>query len=257
MLFTFAGSGHSNYSSYITEMVCAIELESSEPLREAMLQSLLVNLSCVDGKWLPADIVQELFNRYLEPLIQRKDTDFGSWLLRQMYSRNVKDIYELHAQIRESLGLSKRSAHHTDPHQRPEVKTLLASYKKTQLHKRRPGRIIDEGRNVDNMERGIELLVGGGLQKWVNRSVRSRECNSAPSDGHEQEEFHDEHEENEGEEEGTDIDMETETEPRMTFGTMHDIDGEIIIDFDEDQMDAQLAAALAEEDEEYFGDEDE
>ena len=53
MLFTFAGSGHSNYTSYLLEMICEIELESSPALQEAFLLSLLVNATGEKGGFVP------------------------------------------------------------------------------------------------------------------------------------------------------------------------------------------------------------
>ena len=62
MMFTFAGSGHSNYTGYLLEMICDIELESSPALREAFLMSLLVNPTGEKGGFTPGDIYQEGIN---------------------------------------------------------------------------------------------------------------------------------------------------------------------------------------------------
>ncbi|KAH9943828.1 hypothetical protein B0H21DRAFT_864932 [Amylocystis lapponica] len=40
MLFTFAGSSHSKYTSYLLETICSLELESSPELRETILGQL-------------------------------------------------------------------------------------------------------------------------------------------------------------------------------------------------------------------------
>jgi hypothetical protein len=69
MMFTFAGSGHSNYTGYLLEMICDIELESSPTLQEVFLMSLLVNPTSEKGGFTPGDIYQEGLNRGIEPVI--------------------------------------------------------------------------------------------------------------------------------------------------------------------------------------------
>jgi hypothetical protein len=95
MLFTFAGSGHTNYTAYLLEMICDIEFESSPALREAFLMSLLVNPTGESGGFVPGDIYQEELHRCIEPIVQRKDAEYGSWHIHHMWSRNLKDIQEL------------------------------------------------------------------------------------------------------------------------------------------------------------------
>ena len=142
MLFTFAGSGHSNYTSYLLEIICEIELESSPALQEAFLLSLLVNPTGEDGGFVPGDIFQEGLNRCLEPIVQRKDAEYGSWHIRHVWARNLKDIQELKSEFRSTVGLSKCSGHPKDPHEKPEFKTLLREYRNAEIHLRRPGRTI-------------------------------------------------------------------------------------------------------------------
>ena len=128
MLFTFAGSGHSNYTSYLLEMICKIELESSPALQEAFLLSLLVNPTGEKGGFVPGNIFQEGLNRCIEPIVQRKDAEYGSWHIRHVWARNLKDIQELKLEFRSTVGLSKHSGRHKDPHKKPEFKTLLREY---------------------------------------------------------------------------------------------------------------------------------
>ncbi|KAJ7703574.1 hypothetical protein B0H17DRAFT_912268, partial [Mycena rosella] len=140
MMINFAGSGHARYLGYLLEMAVDLELESSPALRNATLDTMVCNPSGKPGGSQACDIFQERMNRELEPIIQRKDTDYGSDHVRNMWSRNLKDIYDIKAEIREAAGLSKRSGRHKDPHSKPEVKILLRHYKDVELHERRPGR---------------------------------------------------------------------------------------------------------------------
>ncbi|KAJ7434386.1 hypothetical protein B0H11DRAFT_2372740, partial [Mycena galericulata] len=155
ILFTFAGSAHSKYMGYLLEMVVDLEFESNPFLRDANLMSMFLN-------------------RCIDPVVQRKDTDYGSYHVRTIWSRNIKDIYDLKADFRASVGLAKRSGRHKEPHERPEVKILLREYQKAELHKRRPGRTFSDGRNVDNFQAGINLLEGGVLRRWAHRTTNSR-----------------------------------------------------------------------------------
>ncbi|KAJ8509453.1 hypothetical protein ONZ45_g8391 [Pleurotus djamor] len=173
-ILTFAGSKHTKYTQYLLEFVCTLELESNADLKALILRSMVINLSGHPGDWQPADIVQEFLNRCLEPLIQRKDINFGSYYIRNYWARNVRDIYELKGEIRDMVGLAKRSGKHTKPHENPEVRTLLDEYQRTELHSRRPGRVEGEPRNVDDMKRGIEALSKGTLKKWVAKTLRAR-----------------------------------------------------------------------------------
>ncbi|KAF8223238.1 hypothetical protein L208DRAFT_1381520 [Tricholoma matsutake] len=109
MMFTFAGSGHSNYTGYLLEMICKIELESYPALREAFLMSLLVNPTGKRGSFTPGDIYQE-------------------------------DIQELKSEFQAGVGLAKRSGCHKDPQEKPEFKILLQECKNAELHLRQPGR---------------------------------------------------------------------------------------------------------------------
>jgi len=84
MLFKFAGSSHSKYTTYLLEFLTNFELESSRELRETTLNSMLVNLSGKAGSFAAGDIIQEFFNRLLEAIIERKGADFGDTFVRQV-----------------------------------------------------------------------------------------------------------------------------------------------------------------------------
>src|SRR6202790_3075439 len=89
MLFTFAGSSHTKYKTYLLEFLTNFELESSQELRETTLNAMLVNLSGMDGAFAEGDIIQEFFNRLLEAILERKGADFGDTFIRQVISRNL------------------------------------------------------------------------------------------------------------------------------------------------------------------------
>ncbi|KAJ7267142.1 hypothetical protein C8J57DRAFT_1068065 [Mycena rebaudengoi] len=174
MVFTFAGSTHSKYTNYLLEMIVDLELESNRFLKDATLLSTVLNPDGTAGKFKPCDIFQELLNRCIDPIVQRKDADYGSNHVRNIWSRNIKDIYELKTDFRAGVGLAERSGKHKKPHERPEVKTLYPENRSNQLSKRRPGRTYEDGRDVDNFGGGINNLGGGTLTKWAKRTSNAR-----------------------------------------------------------------------------------
>ncbi|KAH7918111.1 hypothetical protein BV22DRAFT_1108446 [Leucogyrophana mollusca] len=69
MPFTFAGLTHTKYVSYLLERITSLELESSPELYDAMLRSMLVNLTGRPGSFCALDFMQEYFNRLLEAIL--------------------------------------------------------------------------------------------------------------------------------------------------------------------------------------------
>jgi hypothetical protein len=94
--------------------------------------------------------------------------------MRNIWSRNIKDIYDLKNDFRTGLDLRKRSGKHKKPHERPEVKILLQVYSSAELHKRRPGRTYKDGRDVNDFQCGTTHLRGGALRKWATRTSKAR-----------------------------------------------------------------------------------
>ena len=154
MLFTFAGSSHSKYTTYLLETICNLELESSLALRECILKSMLMNITGKEGGFSAANFVQEYFNRLLEAIVERKGVEYGATFIRKVVSRNLHHFARIKLDLRAGISLTKQSGQHTAPHLRPEVKILLATYQECQLHCRRPSRIYED-RDVDDFRRGI------------------------------------------------------------------------------------------------------
>ena len=222
MLFSFAGSSHSKYTTYLLEFLTNFELESSRELRETTLNAMLVNLSGMDGAFAEGDIIQEFFNRLLEAILERKGAEFGDMFIRQVISRNLHHMGRVKNELRDGLGLAAKTAHHSEPHTKAEVKTLLNEYARHELHSRRPGRTMDHG-DVDNFQRGWETLSKGKLRRWVTDTVQSRGIGfRSVSDAKDP----DSDDEDSKDEEDT-ADAEA-TAP--TFGSMRMVNGQFIVD---------------------------
>ncbi|KAJ7835863.1 hypothetical protein B0H13DRAFT_1523060, partial [Mycena leptocephala] len=70
-IFKYAGSSHQNYMAYLLEVYCMLRYEASKDLRNAILNNWLLNIMGELGKWIPADLHQEHYNKWLEDMIQK------------------------------------------------------------------------------------------------------------------------------------------------------------------------------------------
>ncbi|KAJ7580007.1 hypothetical protein C8J56DRAFT_1058311 [Mycena floridula] len=218
MLFTFAGSTHTNYTKYLLETLANLELESSEQLREALLSMMVVCLNGVDficGDWL-----QEHHNKLIEFMVEHKGKEFDSPFIRHIISRNLHHFSRIKKELRDGVGLSRHSAHHSDPHTCPEIKELLRQYSLHELHSRRPGRTIDES-DVDNFSQGVEKLASGTLAKWVTETTAARVL-SKPSEYRTPPP-------SEGEDEEVTADPDESVRPRFSLGSMRMVDGDLVV----------------------------
>ncbi|KIJ17495.1 hypothetical protein PAXINDRAFT_9449 [Paxillus involutus ATCC 200175] len=134
MLFTFAGSNHSKYMSYLLETIVTLELESSPELRNASLRSTLANLTGRAGSFSALDFIQEYFNRMLQAIVQKKGVNYGDPYIRETISRNLHHFGRIKKEFREDMLLAARSGRHSAPHTKPEIRILMDEYAKAELH---------------------------------------------------------------------------------------------------------------------------
>jgi len=125
MLFTFAGSSHSNYTGYLLEMITKLELESSPELKQETLRLSLVNLTGEEGCFSAGDFIQEYFNRLLEAVVQKKGVEYGDHFVRNIWSRNLHHITRLKFTWLDGIGLAPRSNHHTKVKIAAEIRILM------------------------------------------------------------------------------------------------------------------------------------
>ncbi|KAF6744764.1 hypothetical protein DFP72DRAFT_1078109 [Ephemerocybe angulata] len=173
LLFSFAGSSHTKYCTYLLEVVTRLELESSPALFEGILKTTLVNLSGLPGNCLAADVMQEYFNRLLEAIVEKKGIDYGDPFARNVISPNLGHFAKIKLNLRSGVGLAPRSGKHTAPHNNPEIRKLVSAYKKHELHSRRPGRVYAD-QDKDDFTRGMVKLESGRLQKFVFDTTHQR-----------------------------------------------------------------------------------
>lgn len=174
MVFTFAGSSHSNYTKYLLEMITNLELECTPELRRALLQISLVNLTGRDGHWSAGDFIQEYFNRLLEAIVHQKGVEYGDKFIRQVWSRNIHHVARLKISWFDGVGLERRSARHKGAGDQAEMRILLKAYQETELHSFRGGRSLTSEVFVDQFQKGVRNLEDGKLQKWITKTTQSR-----------------------------------------------------------------------------------
>ncbi|KAJ7780869.1 hypothetical protein B0H14DRAFT_3507463 [Mycena olivaceomarginata] len=242
MLFTFGGSTHSNYLNYVLETIMNLELECSHGLKLALLRGLIWSLSDLRGHYEEGDYIVEFFNRLLEDATQHKSAQFDDIFIRNIISRNLRHIAELKVAWRAATGMDRKAQRHVNPHEKPEMRTLLKVYADTELSRRRPTRQIDD-RDTDDFARGVKKLRDGALQAAIAKTTHNRQVFradaapaandvDAPDEGSDSESQTSSSEESESESE-SDSASDSETEPQdfyATRGSVSIIDGELVFD---------------------------
>ncbi len=173
-MFRFAGSDHSKYTTYLLEMISILELESSDILRDVFLKNWLVNPSGEPGRTLEGDLFEEHINHVLEDGISRKGAEWDSPYIREVHAPNAVHFLDLKNEWGTGVGLAKRQGRHTVPHSRPEILTLLQTYRATQLHQFRAGREYNSPPTRNLMSEGVRKLGDSKLQTFITESMRAR-----------------------------------------------------------------------------------
>ncbi|KAJ6613371.1 hypothetical protein B0H10DRAFT_1791165, partial [Mycena sp. CBHHK59/15] len=125
LLFTFAGSTHTNYLNYVLETIINLELESSPGLKWVLLRGLIWRLSGIDGTCEEGDFIVEFFNRLLEDVVEHKSAQFDDTFIRNVISRNLRNIAMLKLAWRTGVGMEKKTSKHPKPHTNPELRIML------------------------------------------------------------------------------------------------------------------------------------
>ncbi|KAF8161594.1 hypothetical protein B0H34DRAFT_673491 [Crassisporium funariophilum] len=88
-----------------------LELESSQDLKEAGLNSMLVNLSGKEGVFSAGDFIQEFSNQLLEDIIECKGAEFGAPFIRETILRNLHHMGRVKTELCKSDGVNSRMEH--------------------------------------------------------------------------------------------------------------------------------------------------
>lgn len=166
MLFTFAGSSHNKYTSYLLDMIAFLEIDAGPDLRNLFLRNWLANPSGEAGRYIEKDLMQEHHNNVLEERIKRGGVEWDSKQMRDIHSRAVHHTERIKKEMRQTIALLPKGWKHPKPHDRPEIKILLDTYRMTQLHTFRKGRQYRSSTQFeDEFSRGVKRLPEK-LKKW-------------------------------------------------------------------------------------------
>lgn len=138
-----------------------------------ILWTTLVNLTGWAGSFSAADLMQEFFNQLLEAIVEKKGTEYGDTFICQVISRNLHHFARIKLDLRVGVGLSQRSGSHSVPHLNPEIQILLETYRTSELHLLRPGRVYTEV-DKDHFQAGIDKLTDSKLKKWISETMNTR-----------------------------------------------------------------------------------
>ncbi|KAJ6532184.1 hypothetical protein DFH09DRAFT_933468 [Mycena vulgaris] len=169
-IFKFAGSSHQNYMAYLLEVYCLLRYEASSDLRNAILNNWLVAVREELGNWLPGDLQQEHYNRWLEDMVQKHGGEFDDKFYRQTISPNVHHFLRLKEEIETAFSLKRRGKTHTSPHLRDELQLLLTMFKEEEIHFFRAGRSMGHAA-VNQFARGCRRLEEAKLGEWLLKST--------------------------------------------------------------------------------------
>lgn len=237
MLFSFAGSSHTKYPTYLLEMVCTLELESSAALKKLFLENWLVNPSGEVGKWQAGDLLQEHLNLELQELVSRKNLQWDGNFMRKVASPNAYHFNQLKKDWIAGVGLAKRHGKHAAAHSKPEVRTLLTAYTACELHHFRPGRtyantVPANTEDFDMFAKGHHLLSKGKLAKWIDESCRARNLDGSLTLDALEEQLARASQEPSADDDDDD-DEDDIARGILTRGGMRVVDGELVIDIDD------------------------
>ncbi|KAJ7743227.1 hypothetical protein DFH07DRAFT_869910 [Mycena maculata] len=169
-IFKFAGSSHQNYMAYLLEVYCMLRYEASRDLNNGILNNWLLNIKGELGCWLPGDLHQEHYNKWLEEMVQKHGGEFDDPFYRQTISPNVHHFLQIKKEMQTAFGFHHRGTTHTSPHLRDELNLLLTAFKEQEVHLFRSGRSLGHAA-VNQFARGYRRLEDGKLADFLVNST--------------------------------------------------------------------------------------
>ncbi|KAK6992368.1 hypothetical protein R3P38DRAFT_3289923 [Favolaschia claudopus] len=169
-IFKFAGSSHHNYVNYLLEVYCMLRYEASKDLRNAILNNWLLNIKGELGHWIPGDLHQEHYIKWLKEMIRRHGGEFDDPFYRKTISPNVHHFIQIKEEVEAAFDLERRSQKHTSPHQRDELKLLLRTFKEEEVHVFRSKRSLGHAA-VNQFARGCKRLEKDKLKAFLEKST--------------------------------------------------------------------------------------
>lgn len=167
-IFIAAGGSNTNYVHLLLEMYCLFTYESKKDLKDAIWNNWLVNVTGQLGKWIPDDLLQEHYNRWLEEIVKKSGRNFDDQFLRKVISPNVEFFLRLKEELEDSLELYRRSKSHKSRHLCGEYKQLLNLWGEEHLSLFRTKRSMGHAA-MPLFDSGSEKLASGLLSTHLDR----------------------------------------------------------------------------------------
>ncbi|THU86715.1 hypothetical protein K435DRAFT_867989 [Dendrothele bispora CBS 962.96] len=101
-IFLFSGSSHQIYASYLLELNCLLEFETSPSLRSAILNNYLVKFG-LKGKFQERDIMQEHQNLKLQNMVDRSHQEFDGSFYRGIIAPNVDNFTKIGRKLEDAF----------------------------------------------------------------------------------------------------------------------------------------------------------
>jgi hypothetical protein len=165
----FSGSSHQQYASYLLELHCLLEYESSPALRKTILNNYLVKFGL---RFKERDLMQEDHNGKIQVMVPKASGDFDDPYHRNIITPNINHLIQIDRNFETGFSLKHRKTSHTSPGMRPEIQALLLSIKASELHLFTPRRSYQSHIAVDLFSEGYDRLgTGGKLDEFKRKTV--------------------------------------------------------------------------------------
>ncbi|THU87469.1 hypothetical protein K435DRAFT_681625 [Dendrothele bispora CBS 962.96] len=167
-IFMFAGANHPHYTTYLLELHCLLEFESSPALRKAILNNYLVKFGLEAQE---RDLMQEHHVGKLEDMVDKAGGNFDDKFYQETIAPNVDKMIHITHTFTSAFDLRTRKNSHTSPHTKPELRILLNKMKECELHKFRPTRSYPGHIALDILSDGyLKLGTGGKLHSFIRET---------------------------------------------------------------------------------------
>ncbi|KAI0312871.1 hypothetical protein OF83DRAFT_1066483, partial [Amylostereum chailletii] len=175
-IFSFAGSGNSNYAAYMAEMFLSLYHDYTDATREGLLNNYLVNLVGRPGNFHELDLMQEHYNGWLEAFVQHKGHEFDSPFIRNVISMHVHHLIDILREWEQNVDLAARTLSHGAPPDDNEIRLVKDLGRQFDLHRRHEGRSYGflaednytEGYKKMGQGRKLAEYIGKTIEEWAN-----------------------------------------------------------------------------------------
>ena len=162
----FLAGQQTKYGYELLDIRCGMLAEWSEPMRKVVKHNWVINPWNKRGKNLGLDEFMEEVVRAIKDQYNPGNAEHIEWYSRQTLARCIVYFMGIKDDIRQGLGLRRRSGNHSRKDKRPDVQALMVS-----LLEEGFGKVSGRGKPTLEMPNGLAEcpdLMGQGLERMVN-----------------------------------------------------------------------------------------